>query len=141
MEPSEHDIDIAARTLYGEARGESNEGLRAVAHVIINRATIDLGNDNKPDWWGETIAGVCQKTWQFSCWNANDPNRQKLIDLPTDDSQYIRCRREFVAALDEPDPTENSTHYHTAAVSPKWAQGKTPTVQIGRHFFYNDVER
>lgn len=23
-------------------------------------------------WWGEGYAGVCQKPWQFSCWNKTD---------------------------------------------------------------------
>ena len=31
------DVDILARTIYGEARGESEIGKRAVASVILNR--------------------------------------------------------------------------------------------------------
>lgn len=31
------DLQILARTLFGEARGEGDEGLEAVACVIINR--------------------------------------------------------------------------------------------------------
>ena len=33
----EHDIDILARTIYGEARGEKTAGKKAVACVIMNR--------------------------------------------------------------------------------------------------------
>ena len=71
---SADDLDIAARTIWGEARGEGPEGMRAVAHVIANRAT-------KGGWWGDTLWSVCLKPWQFSCWNLSDPNRQKLLDL------------------------------------------------------------
>ena len=37
------------------------------------------------------------------------------------------------------DPTEGSTHYHTKSISPKWAEGETPCVEIGDHLFYNTV--
>ena len=34
---TENDLQILARTLFGEARGEGDEGLEAVACVIMNR--------------------------------------------------------------------------------------------------------
>ena len=37
---SAQDLDTAARTVYGEARGESFEGKVAVAHSIINRSAV-----------------------------------------------------------------------------------------------------
>lgn len=61
------DIDILARTIYGEARGEPWEGKIAVAWVVRNRA-------ERGGWWGDTIREVCLKPWQFSCWNETDPN-------------------------------------------------------------------
>ena len=67
-----HDIDILARTIYGEARGETDEGKRAVGLCILNRY-----RSNK--WFaGNTIAETCQKPWQFSCWNKKDPNCEKI---------------------------------------------------------------
>ena len=70
MTVTEKDRDILARTLWGEARGESLAGQIAVAWTIRNRV-----NDGKAkSWWGEGYAGVCQKPYQFSCWNKNDPN-------------------------------------------------------------------
>ena len=70
----EHDIDILARTIYGEARGEKTAGKKAVACVIMNRYKA------KKWFSGKTIAETCQKPWQFSCWNKNDPNRQKIMN-------------------------------------------------------------
>lgn len=128
-------VDILARTIWGEARGEGAAGMAAVAAVIMNRA-------KRPGWWGRDVRSVCQAKWQFSCWNANDPNRAKLLSVgPVD--------KAFAAALDiaelavrglPPDPTAGATHYHTRAVSPAWAKGKTPCAMIGAHLFYNDIE-
>lgn len=61
--------------LWGEARGKSLAGQIAVAWTIRNRV-----NDGKAkSWWGEGYAGVCQKPYQFSCWNRNYPNFSSLI--------------------------------------------------------------
>ena len=43
-----NDLDILARTLYGEARGEGTEGMEAVANVIMNRY-------RKPKWYSGYI--------------------------------------------------------------------------------------
>lgn len=128
------DIDTAARTIWGEARGERFEGMRAVAHVIKNRAA-------RGGWWGNTPAAVCRKPWQFSCWNANDPNNAKLPKLTARDHMFPEALEvaELVLTTDDPDPTGGATHYHTHAVSPKWAAGLTPCAVIGGHRFYRDV--
>ena len=34
---TDRDIEIMAKTIYGEARGEGEEGMEAVACVIMNR--------------------------------------------------------------------------------------------------------
>ena len=70
MPVTEKDRDILARTLWGEARGEGPAGQVAVAWTIRNR--VFDGKTNS--WWGEGYAGVCQKPYQFSCRNKNDPN-------------------------------------------------------------------
>jgi len=95
---TDHELDILAKTLWGEARGEGREGLIAVAWVIKNRA------DN-PGWWGKSIELVCLKPYQFSCWNADDPNApylrgRKLIPP----REYMRCREAAVAVLEGHEP-------------------------------------
>ena len=126
------DLDIAARTVYGEARGESDAGKLAVAWVIRNRVEAET-------WFGEGIAGVCKKPWQFSCWNQNDPNREKLLVLKKDSIGYQQALAAVARALVSiDDPTDGSRHYHTKAVRPHWAIGK-PTKIIGNHLFFNDV--
>ena len=55
-----------AKTIYGEARGESIETMFAVGWVIRNRL--------KSGRHGKTYKGVVLQSKQFSCWNKNDPN-------------------------------------------------------------------
>ncbi len=70
------EINILAKTLYGEARGEGLSGLEAVANTIINRVNTAKAKGGR-FWWGNDIISVCQKPYQFSCWNKKDPNRKK----------------------------------------------------------------
>lgn len=147
------DIEIGARTVYGEARGETFAGRVAVAHVIMTRVLADLHGDLKPDWWGEGIEGVCLKAWQFSCWNANDPNRQLIEKVTLDNPLYLECYgiMAMVAArcvgrwvpVELQDNTEGATHYKVDSLPwPKdWGPLKAPCAAIGRHWFFNDLER
>ncbi len=131
------DLDVMARTVYGEARGEIETGKIAVAWCIRNRAELDLGNDGKPDWWGEGIGGVCLKPYQFSCWLPKDPMFPKINAAKT--SQLLDCLKACYAVLvgEAPDPTGGATHYYAAAIaSPPWAVGRTPAAVIGAHRFF-----
>lgn len=128
------DLDIAAKTVWGEARGENVLGRLAVAHVILNRWRHKSGR------FGDTISEVCQQKWQFSCWNANDPNRDKMEALTPDSKDYRRAMIAVLEALNsDEDPTYGSTHYHADSVSPKWARGHEPCAIIYHHRFFNDV--
>lgn len=149
MNYTQKDLNVMALTLWGEARNETDEGIIAVAWTIRNRAEADLWNDNKPDWWGEGIAGVCLKPWQFSCWNKGDPNRAKIdrlhrnYVLTSDDEALARCLRIARGVLEGeiPDPTHGATHYYAEYIAtPSWAKGKTPSKIVGVHRFFNDVE-
>jgi len=125
------DTEILAKTIYGEARGEGLTGMEAVANVIINRA-------KHPCWWGKNIREVCLKPQQFSCWNTDDPNREKLDSDLSAEPLFGVCRRIAVRAIKGllPDKTKGSTHYHAVSVHPRWAAALVPNVQIGRHLFY-----
>lgn len=137
------DVDILARTIFGEARGEGVAGMEAVAAVIMNRVNADLGKDGKPDWWGEGVEGVCRKPWQFSCWNPNDPNLDKLLSVTSKDPWFAHAIEIAKRAVkgDLPDPTGGADHYCRDEVAPhtSWTAGRTPTARIGRHWFYRLV--
>ena len=134
------DTDILARTIYGEARGESISGQEAIASVILNR--VAFAKRRGRYWWGNTIAGVCLAPWQFSCWNENDLNR-KIIERADDaDIGFCICKRIALRAASGllEDRTSGATHYHTRSLRPKWSVGKIPCAEIGSHIFYNDIE-
>ncbi len=132
----EMEIDTLARTLWGEARGEGVKGMEAVACVILNRVAVskDLGRY----WWGNTIIQVCQKPYQFSCWNKRDPNYPKLITVDAKDLHFASAlriaRRAVVGVLK--DATKGATHYHAFGISPNWARKEYLCAQIGHHKFY-----
>ena len=135
-------VDILARTMYGEARGEGAAGMTAVAHVVFNR--IDARS-----WWGRNMVGVCHKPWQFSCWNANDPNRVRLLAVTGADPTF-RSASDIAAALTQAqaagqrsrdDPTNGATHYYAPRIvaRPRWATGLQPCARIGGHDFFRGV--
>jgi spore germination cell wall hydrolase CwlJ-like protein len=140
---SEFDIINWALTVWAEARGESPEGQRGVAWVIRTRY-------QNPGWWSHagagitpnTISAVCLSPRQFSCWNKDDPNRAKLLDLATrrraDFQDIKQLCIEVLAQSPEEDPTNGADHYCTKAILPKvrWARGKTPVATIDSHVFF-----
>lgn len=130
-------IDVFARTIWGEARGEGPNGMEAVADVILNR--VKAAQDRGGYWWGDNIISVCQKPYQFSCWNRSDSN-YKLLQAVTEKSDIyyataIRVARRAVAGTLD-DITGGATHYHAQGILPDWASGQTPTATIGHHIFY-----
>ncbi|WP_268797501.1 cell wall hydrolase [Pseudomonas huanghezhanensis] len=144
MPVTEKDRDVLARTLWGEARGEGLAGMVAVAWSIRNRVDIDLHTDGKPDWWGEGYIGVCQKPWQFSCWNRNDPNFPFLSGAKAiPKAEFAMCQLAAQQVIDgvKPDSTGGATHYYATTMPkpPKWVVGAKQTLRLGHHIFFKDV--
>ncbi len=133
-------VEILARTIYGEARGEDLKGKEAIACIVLNRVKKAKENGGV-FWWGNTIETICLKKWQFSCWNKDDPNYNKLISVTEENAVFAICKRiakKAVCGLLK-DFTFNSTHYHTKNISPNWSKGKAPICEIGNHYFYNNI--
>ena len=140
MTVTEKDCDILARTLWGEARGESLAGQIAVAWTIRNR----VSDGKAKSWWGEGYAGVCLAKWQFSCWNKNDPNYVYLSGskpIPFREFAQAQIAADQVIAGKVPDPTGGATHYYATAMknAPAWAAKATQTLKLGGHVFFKDV--
>jgi len=118
---------------WGEARGESPLGKLAVLWVVHNRAM-------KTD---STLKAEALRPLQFSCFNANDPNRGKMLKAWEDDPVgWAVC--DAVASLYEArqttDPTDQATHYYVAKMKnpPAWGRGHAgwqETVEIQSHVF------
>ncbi|MCV2361961.1 cell wall hydrolase [Paucibacter sp. DJ1R-11] len=141
---TQHDCDVMARTMWGEARGEpdARTGMAAVGHVVLNRCAARR-------WWGGTVDAVCLKAWQFSCWNDNDPNRPQLVVVTEADALFALAQQLSAELLAQPeparllnDPTHGATHYHAASLPrPAWARasGATECARIGHHIFYRNI--
>ena len=129
-------IDIMARTIWGEARGEALSGKNAIASVILNRYKISQGYKNY--WWGSTIAEICQAPYQFSCWNENDVNYEKLMAVDVNDKCFGECKRIASRAVRGllPDVVSGAEHYHASSVQPRWAEDCIIVEHIGSHLFY-----
>ena len=122
-----------AKTIWGEARGEGMQGMQAVANVVMNRV-------NAASWYGASIKDVVLKPQQFSCWNANDPNRAKIDKLSIEDlaaSGALNVARQVISGQLK-DITGGATNYHATSVNPAWTAKMTKTVQIGNHVFYKE---
>lgn len=143
------DVDILARTLWGEARNQSEDGIRAVAFVVVNRAAIARAYMAKrpasrrhPLYGDGTARSAARMPSQFSCWNQGDSNRPKLEAVTEGDPEFKSCLRIARAALDgrDIDPTDGATHYYERHIPPPpWAAGKTPIAIIGVHLFFKNV--
>ena len=126
-------IDLIARTIYGEARGEKKpQSLLAIAHVILNR--VEHKN------WGDTTQEVITQPLQFSCWNRNDPNRSLIQTITLEDKGFRKAYRAAIAVMQRTiDPTKGATHYHSVHIKkPQWAKTKSmrSTGKVGNHLFY-----
>ena len=131
----ESDVLVMAQTIWGEARGESNEGQYAIGHVIKNRF-----DSNK--WFSaDSLEGVCKKKWQFSCWNEDDPNKEKMEKLTQEDiKDFIEIAKSVLDGSKESN-VGKATHYYADYIKePKWAEGKTPITKTGVHHFYEDID-
>ena len=126
------DIDVVARTVWAEARNQGPVGMQAVANVIANRV-------KHPRWWGKGWAGVCQKRWQFSCWNPGDPNLELLLKVDRRSATFrlasLIAKRAIEGRLE--DVTDRADHYFNPKVAkPNWAKGLKPVKVIRDHAFY-----
>jgi N-acetylmuramoyl-L-alanine amidase len=130
------DVDVMARTIMGEARGEIDQGKIAVGWVIVNRVKARK-------WYSGSIFEVCRKPYQFSCWNVGDPNLSVITKAKAGDPIFDTCVdiAQQVLSKSAGDPTGGATHYYANYISqPAWAKPTADlTVQIGVHLFYKNV--
>jgi spore germination cell wall hydrolase CwlJ-like protein len=136
----ETEVRLLAATVWGEARSESEDGMRAVAHVMVNR----IGSR-----FGEDLATVILSPKQFSVWNRGDPNRRLVTSFVANPERYTsagdpqwetaqQIAREVLSGQSV-DPTEGALFYHTRSIRPRWSRQGVGRQTIGQHVFYADV--
>jgi spore germination cell wall hydrolase CwlJ-like protein len=129
--------EIAVRTMWGEARNQNDAGLAAVAWVLRNR--LYSGK------WGHDLAGVCFWPEQFSCWNADCPERVAMVTVNETDKEYARCHDTLlnVFATDATkDPINGAMYYFQPSAKlflPNWAVGMEYVGTFGTQRFYKEM--
>lgn len=115
---SEEDVNLLARVIYGEARGEAFLGQVAVGAVVLNR----LEDPRFP----KTIRAVIYEDGAFTAVD------DQQIHLEPDSDAYKAAEE----ALSGTDPTNGAIFYynpHTA--TDNWIKTRTVVKQIGNHNF------
>lgn len=139
------DLDVLARTIWGEARGEGAQGMHAVANVIMNRYEKAQSSISYARQFGGTVSQICQKPYQFSVWNSNDPNLSKMMNVTKQDPKFVLALDIAKAALRGtlPDITGGADHYLNIEATrsmrggdlPEWVDLAKATDKIGTHTF------
>jgi len=120
-----------AATIFFEARGETTDGMYAVADVVMNR----VAHEKFPD----TVCRVVYFPRAFSY--THDGLSDHMEDYPQPDDVEARIEA-FIIAKDVLEGNTlvgtTATHYHTTSVAPFWSVHKDFAIdgQIGVHIFY-----
>lgn len=132
------ELSLLALCVWREARGEPYHGMLGVAWSIRNRVM-----DPKQNWWGNDWEEVVLKPWQYSSFNANDPNATKFPGDPKKDLSWAMCLQvaeDVYSSNNIADPTNGATHYHTTDLTgdklPVWAKTAQFKVRLGNQLFY-----
>ena len=111
-------LNLLARLIYGEARGESYTGQVAVGAVVMNRV--------KSSSFPNTISGVIYQSGAF------DAVRDGQINL----SPNSTATKAAQDALNGWDPSYGAIYYfNPATATNKWIWSRPMTVTIGKHRF------
>lgn len=115
---SSTNLNLLARVVYGEARGEPYTGQVAVAAVVLNRV--------KSSSFPNTVAGVVYQSGAFDCVSDGQ------INLTPNQSAYNAARD----ALNGWDPTYGCLfYYNPRTATSKWMLSRTVKLNIGNHAF------
>ena len=113
-------VELLARLINGEARGEPYIGQVAVGAVIMNRV--------KDPSFPNTIAGVIYQKGQFSC--ITDGQFDVAID---EDSTVYKAAED---AMNGVDPTNGALYfYNPSKTKSKWLFSLKTVTTIGKHVF------
>ena len=112
------EVELLARLIHGEARGEPYVGMVAVGAVVLNRV--------KSSRFPNTIAGVIYQTGAF------DAVADGQINLEPNE----QSRRAARDALNGWDPTGGCLYYYNpATATSKWIWTREVRLNIGDHSF------
>jgi len=117
---SKSDIQLLARAVNGESRGEPYEGQIAVAAVVLNRV--------KHPSFPNTISGVIYQPRAFTA------VADGQINVPIDSTSTVF--RACEEAMNSSDPSGGAIYYYNPTTSTsKWIFSRQVIKTIGKHKF------
>lgn len=122
------DRDAGIRTLIGEADGQPEVGVQAVAGVIRNRAASR----------NQSVRDVVTAPYQFEPWGTSE-SAQRLMAIQPNDPRYIRAAAAWDSGID---PTGGADHFYAPGLQAKLGRDR-PNFdngrgrQIGDHLFFD----
>lgn len=115
---TQQEMELLARAVYSEARGEPFLGQVAVAAVILNRV--------KHPEFPSTIAGVIYQPWAITAVHDGQ------FWLTPNQSAYNAAQQ----ALSGVDPTYGAVYYYNPVTATnQWIRSRTIITKIGNHVF------
>ena len=115
---SNSDVQLLARLIYAEARGEPYKGQVAVGAVVLNRV--------KSSSFPNTISAVIYQPYAFTCVNDGQINLSP-------NSTAVNAAKD---AMNGWDPTYGCIYYYNPKIATSsWIFSRPTVVTIGRHVF------
>ena len=115
---SNSDVQLLARLIYAEARGEPYKGQVAVGAVVLNRV--------KSASFPNTISAVIYQPYAFTCVNDGQINLSP-------NSTAVNAAKD---AMNGWDPTYGCIYYYNPKIATSsWIFSRPTVVTIGRHVF------
>ena len=115
---SNTDVQLLARLIYGEARGESYVGQVAVGAVVMNRI--------KSSSFPNTMSGVIYQSYAFTA----------VSDGQINLTPNATAKKAAQDAINGWDPTYGAIYYYNpATATSKWIFSRQTTITIGNHVF------
>ena len=128
---------LLARLIFGEGRNCSYD-----EQISIGFTSFERANDGKK-WNGETIREAILCPSQYSCFNKNDPNYEKIKDPEKYDkkswTKALKISEGILSGkLKNKNLVPNATHFHTHSISPKWSKSsKMKDLKEPKNFKHN----
>lgn len=110
---------------YYEARNQSDKGVAAVMHVILNRVNHKA--------WASSVEGVLSEPHQFS-YRFDGSMKKGFAEKEQRDRIAVIAMKVIEGKI--PSPVGKAVFYHSDAVSPYWSRKVKFVRKVGRHLFY-----
>lgn len=131
------DTEILALTAVGESDNLGEDGMTQTLNVIMNRVAA-----NKKWMGGDDARTVCLRKRQFDCWDAGSGDRQRIIDIGSNNPTYgpyllaLGLATRAIAS-DLADTTNRAVSYVDPPAKADVKPGSKPCAVIGTRQFYD----